>query len=142
MSLLGKLFGKTKRQPLSSIKLAATRGFPQAVVGELNYQREIGRIVGGKSEFSASYACHALLVCDDKNKHDANAVQVRIKGAVVGYLPRDEAKKYREELTQVDISMPSAVVRAKIVGGWLDEESEGNFGVKLSLKRPLAKTKA
>jgi hypothetical protein len=33
--------------------------------------------------------------------------------------------------------MPNAAVRAKIIGGWKNDDGEGHFGVKLNLKRPI-----
>ena len=138
MSFLRKLFDRVQKHSTSSIELAPTRGFQQAVVGESHYQVAIGRIVGGKSVYSASHPCEALLVCDDNNSHDANAVEVRVEGATVGYLPREDANRYRVEIGQLDPTSPPASVRAKITGGWSNEDSEGDFGVKLNLKWPLA----
>ncbi|SIT86022.1 hypothetical protein SAMN05421665_2201 [Yoonia rosea] len=140
MSLLGRLLGRKKKEFTASFTLAHTRGFQQKVVGEASYQNAISNIVGGKSERSAKYECIAVLVPDDVNPYDANAVEVRINGLLVGYLPKTDATKYRDELKALDPSLPIAAARAKIVGGWIDEESEGHFGVKLNLKWPLTPT--
>ncbi len=137
MNILRRLFGGMNGNATSSIVLAHFRGFQQEVVGEASYQKAILSFVGGKSSRSAKHECTATLVCDDANKYDENAVEVRTNNRIVGYLPKNDAKKYRENLQLIDSSMPIASVRAKVVGGWRDEESEGHFGVKLNLKWPL-----
>jgi len=58
---------------------------------------------------------------------------------LVGYLPRDEALAYRLSLAEIESGCPNAKAKAKIVGGWRNEESEGDFGVKLNFKMPLVK---
>ena len=56
------------------------------------------------------------------NRHDANAVEVRINGLHVGHLNRASAKTYRKTVGAVPME-----VDALIVG------KEGNYGVKLDI---------
>jgi hypothetical protein len=135
MSLLSRLFGKAEKP--RSVTLAHTRGFTHEIVGEASYQANLAKIAGSKTEQSANHECLAILECDDNNPHDANAIAVKIDNRLVGYLPRNEAKTYRDKLRTIDAKMLNAEVRAKIVGGWKNDEDEGHFGVKLNLKRPL-----
>ncbi|MDX1785281.1 hypothetical protein [Roseovarius sp. ZX-A-9] len=139
MRWLNKILGKAELLPC--IELAHTRGYTHAIVGEASYQDNIEKIVGGKGQYSAKYECMATLECENNNPHDENAVAVKIGKRLVGYLAREDAASYRSELQSIDASLPLAQVRAKIVGGWRDAESEGHFGVKLNLKRPLQKAK-
>ena len=139
MSWFSKVFGKSESTP--SIELARTRGFTHDIVGEASYQKNIERVVGGKKQYSAKHECKALLECEIGNPHDENAVAVKIEKKVVGYLSREDAANYRAELKVIDANLPTTNVHAKIVGGWKDEESEGSFGVKLNLKRPVQKAK-
>ena len=76
----------------------------------------------------------ALLILEDNNPHDANAVRVEIEGALVGYLARDNARRYRADLAAV--GMPNAIVRcnAKIVGGFETKSGErAHYGLRLDL---------
>ncbi|WP_394180421.1 hypothetical protein [Yoonia maritima] len=137
MKFIRALFERQKSDVTSAIELAHTRGFTQDVVGEASYQKALTKITGGKRDRSAKHYCAALLICETGNRYDKNAVAVKIDNRLVGYLPKDVALGYRSELAQLASSLPNAVVRAKIVGGWKQHDSEGHFGVKLNLKRPL-----
>ena len=137
--MFGRLFGGRQSAEEPAFTLAHTRGFTQEVVGEASYQKAISKVVGGKTTYSAKHECTALLICDDANKYDQNAVEVQIDGRLVGYLPKNDAAAYRQELENIDAQLPSVAVRAKVVGGWRDEDSEGEFGVKLNLRWPLKK---
>ena len=139
MSLLTWLFGKGL--PQTAIQLARSRGFQQDIVGESNYQDALTKIVGRKSEFASTDVFDAVLVCENDNPHDSNAVGIMISGKKVGHLSSRDAISFRMELAKIDSSLPQTIVDAKIVGGWKNEESEGAFGVKLKLKRPLQKKK-
>jgi len=135
VSLFSRLFGKAEKP--RSVALAHTRGFTHEIVGEASYQTNLAKIAGRKTEHSAKHECLAILECDDNNPRDANAIAVKIDNRLVGYLPRNEAITYRDELRAIDAAMPTGEVRAQIVGGWKNDEEEGHFGVKLNLKRPL-----
>ena len=124
--------------PDSAIRLARSRGFNQEIVGEAAFQVALRRIAGPKSEHSKNTVVNAVLICQTDNPHDPNAVAVKIAGMMVGFLSREDAKLFRAELSTLDASLPDCFIDAKIVGGWLDEDSEGSYGVKLKLKRPLA----
>ena len=130
------LFGK-KQNAGSVYTLAKSRGWTFDIVGESNYQTHLQKIAGRKEEKAKRHYCLATLAADDGNKFDPLAVMVQINGKVVGYLSRDNARKYRKELSVLDASLPAAIVEAVIVGGWSGPESEGDFGVKLNLKWPL-----
>ena len=77
--------------------------------------------------------CRAKLVCETNNPHDRNAVAVLISSKKVGHLSRTDAKDYRSELLHSVGSLRVAYVYAMIVGGWIDDDSEGHFGVRIDL---------
>lgn len=101
------------------------------IVGESKHQDALSRITGGKRPNRHDSQCKALLKPQIDNPNDPNAVQVFIEGRVVGVLKREHAAEYRQAL-----GTASASCDGKITGGWKDEFSEGDFGVKLKIKWP------
>ncbi len=71
------------------------------VVGESHRQEELWRIVGGRRDDYVRFDVHAVLVPEAANPHDPNAIEVRIEGALVGYLSRDDASHYRPGVLRV-----------------------------------------
>lgn len=137
-----RLFGGANADPARQQETALpprlTKGSLFDVVGEASYQPALETICGGRGQFSAEHQCQAVLAPEAGNPHDPNAVQVLIQGNVVGYLSRAHAAEYRQRLGAISTSCD-----AKIVGGWNDGVSSGDFGVKLKIKWPpkLAKVK-
>lgn len=129
-SLLGQviaaLFGGGRtRQAAQSGRSTATdaddwpAGFHQEVVGESNYQDQL-RAVGGKGQ--VRLIIRAELVPESSNQYDPNAVRVDIKGAVVGYLPRADAKRYRKWHGTQRMKCQAFLVgsQGKNIGAWVD----------------------
>lgn len=134
LGLLDFLFG-AKAPALPSLHQG--RGWTIDVVGESNYQSAIGvyyRRNGGKG---SDLKCRAELVPDDRNVYDSNAIQVKIAGLAIGYLPRDLAKDYRSIVASVPALSGSVSCSAKITGGHKLENGEiAHFGVKLNISWP------
>ena len=78
----------------------------------------------------------AELTAEPSNKYDKNAVRIDIQGTTVGYIARNEAAEFQSELLKISQSR-KARCDAVIVGGWIDDDSEGHYGVKLNLRIPL-----
>ena len=57
------------------------------------------------------------LVPEHENRHDPNAVSIRWKGQILGYLPREEAGRYRPVLDQLAASGATFTVDATIYAG-------------------------
>lgn len=131
-SLLGWLFGR--RQILVEANLPGPGLFAIDVVGESQYQRAIEIAAGGRTEDGSNAIVEAILVLEDSNPYDDQAVQVRIGGRVVGYLSRENARNYRRELAAIGHPKITTRCQAKIVGGWdRGPDDRGHFGVKLDL---------
>lgn len=96
------------------------------IVGEQSYQQNLAKISGLKELRSKHFECYALVVSEPSNKFDKNAIRVEINGLIVGYIPKEKAKK----LSKYSIRK---TVPALINGGWKDDYSEGNYGVKLAI---------
>ena len=115
-------------------RLRGTGKYEFDIVGESKYQSALESICGGRTEESAQKHVDAYLYLEDANPHDHKAVRVDVNGMTVGYLSRENARSYREQLAQFGHSNLTGVCNAMIVGGWRRSNSdEGYFGVKLDL---------
>lgn len=116
------------------IELQGPGKFAVEVVGASRRQDAIEAIVAREGRSGRTVTVDAVLLLDDANPHDPNAVRVEIDGALVGYLSRDNARRYRADLAAA--GTPHAIVRckARIVGGFATESGErAHFGVRLDL---------
>jgi hypothetical protein len=107
------------------------------VVVEAQYQRNLERIVGGRTESDARHECTAVLRPDQNDSHDRIGVRVEIDEHLVGYLPRATAAEFTRELSERGFQI--AVCKATIVGGWAATRKgdAGHFGVVLDACRPF-----
>jgi hypothetical protein len=96
-------------------------------VGEANYQAALIELAGGKQRDSQYITTNAELWREPDNAFDGNAVQVRIAGRLVAYLPRQEAARLAP-LMDAD-SLAAIPCSAEIRGGWRQGRDEGHFGV-------------
>ena len=103
------------------------------IVGEASYQRALEDICGGHSSKSASLVVDALLEYEDDNPYDDQAIRVTIQDKTVGYLNRENARAYREQMEQAGQAGATTTCSAKIVGGWTRGDQRGYFGVRLDL---------
>lgn len=97
------------------------------IVGEQSYQANLRKIAGPKQERSKYVEVMARVVSEPFNAYDKNAIKIEISGLTVGYLSRDDAKLLAGKVI-------NKTVPALINGGWLDDESEGSYGVKLGIE--------
>jgi hypothetical protein len=106
------------------------------VVGESHYQADLERIVGGRTEDSASFQCVGTLIPEPDNPYDPQAVCVSVDGCTVAHLSRDWAAKFKDALLSSGYARASC--KALIVGGWdRGEDDRGHFGIKLDIALPL-----
>jgi hypothetical protein len=104
------------------------------IVGESKYQDALEEICGGRTEDSAEHRTEAVLYLEDSNPHDNMAVRVDIRGRTVGYLSRNDARSYRQQLKKLGHERIVCRCDAMIVGGWRRSRADqGHFGVKLDL---------
>ena len=104
------------------------------VVGESHRQDNLWRVLGGqhRPEVHVRMDVYAMLLAEDGNPYDPNAVSVWIGGLTVGYLPRDEARRLRPGLlaAQERAGKPVALEGA-IVGGGKGNDRSSQLGVFL-----------
>ncbi len=103
------------------------------VVGESFYQDALWGIVGGLRTESIRFDVQAVLVPEPDNPHDHNAIEVRIGGALVGYLSRHDAATYLPGLLRLMEADTSHLValHGQIVGGGQRSDGLGFLGVFL-----------
>jgi hypothetical protein len=120
------------------VLLAGDGGFGFEVVGEAHCQEALEDICGGRTESGVEHECVALLVHDNGNEYDANAVAIFVGGLRVGYLPRTVAKRYRESMCSLNPRRAAVGCRAIIRGGWdRGGDDVGHFGIALDVAQPL-----
>lgn len=98
------------------------------IVGEQSYQLNLKKIAGDKEEEAKFVEVYAKVISEPTNQYDRYAIKVEINDLKVGYLNKDDAKK----LAGKNINK---LVPAVIDGGWLNEDSEGSYGVKLAINK-------
>jgi hypothetical protein len=130
MSLWSSLFGKRN----NAIEFAETGSYGVEVVGESNYQKNLKSLCGGYSKESQRVPVTATLVHEDENPHDNKAVRIDVGKRTVGYLCREDARKYRKYLKKSGHQGRDANCAALIVGGWnRGRQDRGSFGIFLDL---------
>ena len=116
------------------IELQGPGDFAVEVVGVSRRQDALAEIVERRGRSGRTVTIDALLILENTNPHDANAVRVEIDGALIGYLSRDNARRYRADLTAAGTPQATVQCKARIVG---DFETSGgvraSFGVRLDL---------
>lgn len=114
--------------------LQGSGAFALAIVGESHYQEALKAICGPRSDEGEDRRVEARLVLEDDNPHDSMAVRVDIQGLTVGYLSREHARQYRNQLEKAGHASADAYCKARIRGGWdRGERRQGYYGVYLDL---------
>jgi hypothetical protein len=104
------------------------------IVGESKYQAALKELCGGTCEDGYDLEVWALLVPETGNPHDENAVAVHMDTGLVGYLDRNNARRFRFAIGKQGLGGYAFKVPAKVVGGWDRGNGDvGFFGVKLDL---------
>jgi hypothetical protein len=103
------------------------------VVGESHYQENLWRLVGPhRRDERVRSAIHALLVAEDANPYDANAVAIWIEGLKVGHLSRAVAHRCRPGLIRLQERHGRPIALEGIIaGGGIREDGPGRLGVFL-----------
>lgn len=104
--------------------------FAVNVVGVSQYQHVLQAAAGEGATIDA------VLMLEDDNPHDDQAVAVHLDGARAGYLSRTDARLYRTDLAAAGAARLKVRCKAKIVGGFETRDGErAHFGLKLDLPR-------
>ena len=121
-------------QPKTMARLPGPGTFQLDIVGESHFQDNLEKLCRGRCEDGHDLEIEAMLIHDDENEHDDQAVAVFIDSKLVGHLGRKNARNFRAQLAAAGAAGVPAVCEAKIVGGWdRGEDDQGHFGVMLDL---------
>ena len=103
------------------------------VVGESYYQENLWRLVGPRRrDERVRHAIYAVLIAEDDNPYDANAVAVWVHGLKVGHLSRTDARRYRPGLLSLQRRYGQPVaLNGAVVGSGIREDGPGRLGVFL-----------
>ncbi|AAY93013.1 conserved hypothetical protein [Pseudomonas protegens Pf-5] len=102
------------------------------VVGESYYQPALRRLRNGR-HMATDNDFVADIVAEPDNPHDPNACAVYIEGFKVGYLPRDAAADFQQQVADMGVTGTWRLqTKAKLSGGWGDRPM---VGVLLSLPK-------
>ena len=103
------------------------------VVNESHHQDELWEMVGGRTTNPVRQETVALLIPDPDNPYDANAIEVRIDGLIIGHLSREDAATYRPGLIELmrRTDPPLIALTGMIVGGGRRGDRIGYLGVFL-----------
>lgn len=120
---------ETKKEAMAQpCDINATGNFDQEVVGESNYKTTIWSCIPSEHAKADKFRLYfvATLEQEDDNEYDKNAVAVKINKGTVGYIPRTEARKFRNWSNNQNLGK-TATCRAVVVGNkgkdysiWLD----------------------
>jgi hypothetical protein len=133
MGLLSWLFGRPSKSE-AILELTGGGTYWVDIVGEASYQHALEKICAGRTEDGHEKVVTARLIHEDSNPYDNKAIRADIQGMTVGYLSRENARRYRKELKEAGYVGLTAECWAMIVGGWdRGAGDKGYFGVKLDL---------
>ena len=103
--------------------------FELRIVGEAHSQAALEVLCGPRVPKGVNRFETAWLILEDKNPHDKNAVRVEVRRKPVGYLSREVAIRYREQLNARGTPNANGQCQAVIRGGWVS--SDGRKGAYL-----------
>ncbi len=127
-----RFFRKSARAPAvpssapDEVELRGNGQFQLEIKGESHYQDNIQR-AANKHGYSS---LPAMLILEDENPYDRNAVRVEIDGLKVGYLSREVAPLYRKQLQLKGHPRAIGTCDARIYGGSGDRPT---FGIWLDI---------
>jgi predicted Zn-ribbon and HTH transcriptional regulator len=137
MGLLRRLLGRDSsvgsvRRPTSVAPLILRGNETLEVVGESHYQRALWLLVGGDQGERVRVQTVGVLSHEPENPEDENAIQVLIKGHLVGYLSREDAALYLAGLKSLVEQRRCPIgLQGVIVGGGWYADGRGMLGVFL-----------
>jgi hypothetical protein len=117
--LLGWLHFR-KRQPATAlpteaaIRLHGNGRYDFGLVGVSRYLLNLEKIYGTDHADDEGKVVDAVLILDNNNAKDKNAVRVEVQGQTVGYLPPDLAKAYRRRLQEGAYLNARGICKARI----------------------------
>lgn len=120
------IIARTSESNKKALNFNTFQNYTYEIVGEQSYQNNLLRIAGQKEEKSKFVEVMATAISEPSNPYDKNAVKIVINGLLVGYINKNDARL-------VSGKRIKKAIPAVVVGGWLDADGEGSYGVKLAI---------
>jgi hypothetical protein len=79
------------------------------VVGTSHYQDALLELSGRQGDEEIRLAKIAIFVPEPDNPHDPNAIAVHIDGRLVGYLSRDENRRWHDVVSQHEVGAEAMI---------------------------------
>ena len=140
MDFLKKIFSsmqskqKQSSDEIDEVELRGNGEFALEAVGESHYQNNFETICGARKERGEDLEVEARLILEDENRYDKNAVRVEVNDLHVGYLSRQVAVLYREQIRSGGHPKAIGICKANIRGGWLRKDGDkGHYGIWLDI---------
>lgn len=113
-------------------KITGSHACAFEVVGESHYQPALRKLRNGR-HMATDNDFVADIVAEPENPYDHNACAVYIEGSKVGYLPRDAAADFHQQVADMGVTGTWRLqTKAKLSGGWGERPM---VGVLLSLPK-------
>lgn len=107
------------------------------LVGEFYYQSAFKKLVGDHGDRGAHVECVAMLIPENTNRFDSQAIRIDIKGMTVGYFNRNDARRFRMRLNTKKLAGKITSCNAVIEGGQLlNDGNHSIYSVALAINRP------
>lgn len=136
------LFNTRRTSAGSTLEVWGQRGWAGVdVVGESHYTRELRALLPNPLPPDGAEALVPVTVVHDpSNKYDSNAVEIRASSGVIGFLAREDAKRYAPALDAIQAEGLNAATMARVWGmnreDW-DSRGKKFFGsVRIDLPEP------
>lgn len=112
------LFSTSRTTNGATFQVWGQRGWANVeVVGESHYTRELQAVLPKRiPEGGIEATVPVTVVHDPRNKYDSHAVEIRAASGVIGFLARDDAKRYAPVLDAIQAEGLSAATTARVWG--------------------------
>jgi hypothetical protein len=132
MGTLRRLLNLPEKPPQTGSSARTSIFEPRlSIVGESHYQTALLSITNSSPGEEVAVDCIAELVPEPTNPHDPHAVMVRVEGQCVGYLSRQNARKFGPRLKKMLDAGQPAICNAYI--GCKPDTGNPNLGVSLEV---------
>lgn len=107
------------------------------LIGEFYYQSAFKKLVGNHGDSGAYLECLAMLIPENTNTFDNQAIRIDIKGMTVGYFNRNDARRFRIRLNTKKLTGQITTCNVIIEGGRLliNGEHRSNYSASLAINQ-------
>ena len=105
------------------------------IVGESNYQPTLKALRGDPDDPAMDGIGTALIVPENDNSYDNQAVKVMVQNLTIGYFAKEDARSFRKRLAAMKLGTSVTSCGVQITGGHTLRNGEtAHFGARLDIK--------